>query len=55
MTQAKPVLRCHIPWQEMNIDADGNVTPCCNWRSHNMTENPYCGNINTETIEEIWG
>ena len=46
--------RCHIPWQEMNIDADGNVTPCCNWMSHGNTDNPYCGNAKTQSLMEIW-
>jgi radical SAM protein with 4Fe4S-binding SPASM domain len=50
--ETKP--RCHIPWQEMNIDADGNVTPCCNWLSHNNTGNPYCGNVKSQTLAEIW-
>ena len=51
---AGKVPRCHIPWQEMNIDADGNVTPCCNWKSHNNADNPYCGNVKEQTLEQIW-
>lgn len=52
---AEPVVpRCHIPWQEMNVDADGNVTPCCNWKSHNNVDNPYCGNAKEQTLAEIW-
>ena len=52
---AEPVVpRCHIPWQEMNVDADGNVTPCCNWKSHNDVDNPYCGNAKEQTLAEIW-
>lgn len=52
---AEPVVpRCHIPWQEMNVDADGNVTPCCNWKSHNNVDNPYCGDAKKQTLAEIW-
>src|SRR5689334_20673165 len=51
---ANPPPRCHIPWQEMNIDADGNVTPCCNWLSHGNTGNPHCGNAKTQSLLEIW-
>ena len=54
MTAQETKPRCHIPWQEMNIDADGNVTPCCNWLSHNNTGNPYCGNVKSQTLAEIW-
>ena len=38
----------------MNVDADGNVTPCCNWKSHNNVDNPYCGNAKKQTLAEIW-
>ena len=54
MSETGKTPRCHIPWQEMNIDADGNVTPCCNWMSHGNTGNPYCGNVKTQNLMEIW-
>lgn len=47
------VPRCHLPWQEMIIQADGTVEPCCYWTAHGNS-NPPLGNVNENTIEEIW-
>ena len=48
-----PRPRCHLPWQEMIIQADGTVEPCCYWTAHGNA-NPPLGNINELSIEEIW-
>ena len=45
--------RCHIPWQQMVIDSTGNAAPCCYWGAYENL-NPPIGNINENTIEEIW-
>ena len=50
----KPLVpRCHLPWQEMIIHANGTVEPCCYWTAHGNA-NPPLGNINDNSIEEIW-
>jgi len=45
--------RCHIPWQQMVIDADGTVNPCCYWSAYGNL-NPACGNLNETPLLEIW-
>jgi radical SAM protein with 4Fe4S-binding SPASM domain len=45
--------RCHMPWQQMVIDSTGNVAPCCYWGAYDNT-NPPIGNLNENTIEQIW-
>ena len=37
--------RCHIPWQQMVVDSDGTVNPCCYWSAYGNL-NPACGNLN---------
>jgi radical SAM protein with 4Fe4S-binding SPASM domain len=60
MTSAQTMLstgachpRCHIPWQQMVIDADGTVNPCCYWSAYGNL-NPACGNLNETPLLEIW-
>ncbi|MDP4092265.1 MAG: SPASM domain-containing protein [Bacillota bacterium] len=45
--------RCHIPWQQMVIDSDGTVVPCCYWSAYGNV-NPPCGNLNKQSLLEIW-
>jgi radical SAM protein with 4Fe4S-binding SPASM domain len=45
--------RCHIPWQQMVIDSTGAAVPCCYWGAYE-NDNPPIGNINEQSIEEIW-
>src|SRR5256885_262161 len=45
--------RCHVPWQQMVIDSTGTVAPCCYWGAYGNA-NPPVGNINENTLEEIW-
>jgi radical SAM protein with 4Fe4S-binding SPASM domain len=45
--------RCHLPWQQMVIDATGEVAPCCYWGAYENA-NPPIGNVNESSIEEIW-
>jgi len=45
--------RCHIPWQQMVIDANGTVNPCCYWSAYGNL-NPACGNLNDTSLLEIW-
>ena len=39
---------CFLPWYTMNIDAVGNVTPCCN-----LSPFPH-ENLRERSLEEIW-
>src|SRR5438105_13102724 len=51
---AKPSCpRCHLPRQEMSVHAKGTVEPCCYWTAHGNA-NPPLGNINDNSIDEIW-
>jgi radical SAM protein with 4Fe4S-binding SPASM domain len=47
------VPRCHIPWQQMVIDSTGAAVPCCYWGAYD-NNNPPVGNINEQSIDEIW-
>jgi radical SAM protein with 4Fe4S-binding SPASM domain len=42
-----------MPWQQMVIDATGAVAPCCYWGAYGNA-NPPIGNLNQNTLEEIW-
>ena len=53
---ALPVLpRCHMPWQQVVIDAAGTVNPCA-YRNNYQNLSPVkpCGNINETPLNEIW-
>lgn len=50
-SKCKP--RCHVPWQQMVIDATGIVTPCCYWSGYG-NDNPPMGNLNDESLLSIW-
>ena len=41
---------CAIPWVHLNIIPGGKVYPCCMTSEHKT----YAGDLNTQTIEEIW-
>jgi radical SAM protein with 4Fe4S-binding SPASM domain len=43
----RPIQDCYFPWAWLNIDARGNVKPCCH---ATLT----VGNINQQSVEEIW-
>lgn len=45
--------RCHRPWQEMIIDSDGSVAPCCYWSAYG-NRNPAMGNVNENSVQDIW-
>jgi radical SAM protein with 4Fe4S-binding SPASM domain len=53
MTSEGKVPRCHLPWQQMVIDSTGAVAPCCYWGAYDNA-NPPIGNINDNTIAEVW-
>ncbi len=44
---------CYIPWQNMIIGAFGNVSPCSFYQGFG-NDYPHIGNVNEQTIEEIW-
>ncbi|MGD0842940.1 MAG: radical SAM/SPASM domain-containing protein [Geobacteraceae bacterium] len=44
---------CAHPWQQISINIDGAVFPCCFWSSYQNTGAPL-GNVNEQTIGEIW-
>ncbi|MFL5241636.1 MAG: SPASM domain-containing protein [Gemmataceae bacterium] len=47
--------RCHMPWQQMMIDANGNVQPCAYRNNYNNpSSHPPCGNFNKEKLLDIW-
>lgn len=41
---------CAIPWIHLNIEPNGKVIPCCLTSHHNY----FIGDLNTDTVEEIW-
>lgn len=49
------VPRCHAPWQQLMIDANGNVHPCA-YRNNYNNPSPHgpCGNVNRQSLQEIW-
>jgi radical SAM protein with 4Fe4S-binding SPASM domain len=47
--------RCHMPWQQMMIAADGNVQPCAYRNNYNNpSPHPPCGNLNKQKLLDIW-
>lgn len=53
---ALPVVpRCHMPWQQVVIDAAGMVNPCAYRNNYqNLSAARPCGDINTTPLTEIW-
>lgn len=49
----KKVPRCHIPWQQMVVDATGAVSPCSFWSGFG-NDNGLMGDSNSQSILEIW-
>lgn len=45
---AETTFLCKRPWTGFEVEHDGTVRPCC------MTKVNTCGNINQQSIEEIW-
>lgn len=45
--------QCAYPWQQMNIDLTGEVSPCCFWGGYGNTGKPL-GNTNAASLDEIW-
>jgi radical SAM protein with 4Fe4S-binding SPASM domain len=41
---------CAIPWMHLNFEPNGKVVPCCLTSTHNY----FAGDLNTDSIEEIW-
>lgn len=41
---------CAVPWMHLNLEPNGKVIPCCLTSTYNY----FAGNLNTESIEEIW-
>jgi radical SAM protein with 4Fe4S-binding SPASM domain len=41
---------CAIPWMHLNFEPNGKVVPCCLTSHHNY----FAGDLNTQSIEEIW-
>ena len=47
--QISPTI-CAVPWMHLNFEPNGKVVPCCLTSHHNY----FSGDLNTQTIEEIW-
>jgi radical SAM protein with 4Fe4S-binding SPASM domain len=45
--------RCYVPWQQMIVNADGNVSPCPYYQGFG-NRLPHLGNVNEQTILEVW-
>lgn len=41
---------CVVPWAHLNFEPNGKVVPCCLTSHHNY----FAGDLNNESIEEIW-
>jgi len=41
---------CAIPWTHLNFEPNGKVVPCCLTSTHNY----FAGDLNTDSIEELW-
>lgn len=41
---------CDFPWEKMTVSWDGDVVPCC----FDYNKRYALGNINTESLQEIW-
>ena len=41
---------CVVPWTHLNFEPNGKVVPCCLTSYHNY----FAGDLNNESIEEIW-
>ena len=41
---------CAVPWMHLNFEPNGKVVPCCLTSYHNY----FAGDLNKESIEEIW-
>lgn len=52
-TKKLHIPRCHIPWQQMVIDATGAVSPCSFWSGFG-NDNGLIGNVNNDSISTIW-
>jgi radical SAM protein with 4Fe4S-binding SPASM domain len=46
-------IACYVPWQNMIVGADGNVSPCSFYQGFG-NDLPFIGNVNKESIAEIW-
>ncbi len=43
---------CMMPWTNLTVYADGQVTPCCFWRPE--SPDGVLGNINDQSLAHIW-
>ena len=41
---------CAVPWMHLNFEPNGKVIPCCLTSTYNY----FAGNLNSQSIEEIW-
>lgn len=41
---------CAVPWMHLAFEPSGKVVPCCLTSTHNY----FAGDLNTQSIEEIW-
>jgi radical SAM protein with 4Fe4S-binding SPASM domain len=44
---------CAFPWQQMIVNMDGTVFPCCYWSNYN-SHGPAMGNLSRQSLPEIW-